>query len=164
MKNGIINKPYKSHWIGSLYVFLTVLIAIIYLFIYLFADGLYRTSYFLQAVLNGTMLFVFLLILTTTISFYTTKYRIKNGILTSWSPFVSIKIKLKEIKSVEKIMFPFNIKVGASFFCGFFYVPNLGWVRTIITNLRDAILITTRDGRYHMITPSNPKRFMRLLR
>jgi len=75
-----------------------------------------------------------------------------------------IKLKLKDIKKVEKIIFPFNIKVGASFYCGIFYVPNLGWIRTIITNLRDTVLITTKDGKYYMITPSKPERFMKTLK
>jgi hypothetical protein len=43
-------------------------------------------------------------------------------------------------------------------------VPNLGWVGSIITNLRDAILITTKKGKYYMITPSNPEKFMKMLK
>jgi len=160
----IINKPYKSKWIGGLYIIITILIALLYLTIYLLAEGLYRTSCSFQALINGTMLFVFSLILITTIGFYTTKYRIKDNVLTSWSPFVLIKIKLKDIKNIEKVMFPFNVRVGASFYCGFFYVPNLGWVRSIITNLRDNILITTRNGKHFMITPSRPERFMKMLK
>ena len=109
------------------------------------------------------MIFVFLMILTITIGFYSTKYKIENSVLTSWSPFMIIKLKLKDVKKVEKIMVPLHFKVGTSFYCGFFYAPNLGWIRSIITNLRDAVLITTKDGKYFMITPSNPKRFMKLL-
>jgi hypothetical protein len=163
MKKEIINKPYKSRWIGGMYISFTIFIVLIYLFIYLFAEGLYRTSYFLQIVLNSTMVFVFSFMLIITVSLYTTKYKIKDGVLTSWSPFVLIKLKLKDIKKVEKIMVPLHFKVGTSFYCGFFYAPNLGWIRSIITNLRDAVLITTKDGRYYMITPSNPKRFMKIL-
>jgi len=163
MKKEIINKPYKSRWIGRMYISLTIFIVLIYIIIYLFAEGLYRTSYFLQAVLNSAMVFVFSFMLIITVGLYTTKYKIKNGILTSWSPFMVIKLKLKDVKKVEKIMVPLHFKVGASFYCGIFYVPNLGWIRSIITNLRDAILITTKDGKYYMITPSNPKRFMKLL-
>lgn len=164
MKKEIINKPYKSRWIGGLYISLTILITLIYLSIYLFADGAYRTSYFLQIVVNSVMVFVFSLMLIIVISFYTTKYKISDGILTSWSPFVRIKLKLKDVKKIEKIMFPFHIRVGASFYCGLFYVPNVGWVRSIITNLRDVILITTKDGKYFMITPSNPEKFMKMLK
>jgi len=162
-KKWIINKPYKSHWIGRLYICLTILIALLYIIIYFLAE-LYRASYFVQAVFSSIIIGVFSLILITTVSFYITKYRIKDGVLTSWSPFMLIKLKLKDIKKVEKIIFPFNIKVGASFYCGIFYVPNLGWIRTIITNLRDTVLITTKDGKYYMITPSKPERFMKTLK
>jgi len=164
MKKEIINKPYKSPWIGGLYISLTILITLIYLIIYLFADGAYGTSYFLQMVVNSLMFFVFSLMLITVISFYTTKYTISDGSLSSWSPFMGIKIKLKDIKKIEKIIFPFHVKIGASFYCGMFYVPNVGWVRSIITNLRDVILINTKDGKYFMITPSNPERFMKMLK
>ena len=164
MKRKIVNKPYNSRWIGGLYISLTILITLIYLSIYLFADGTYRTSYFLQIVLNSVMGFVFSLMLIIVISFYTTKYKISDGLLTSWSPFIKIKLKLKDVKKIEKTMLPFHIRVGASFYCGFFYVPNLGWVRSIITNLRDVILITAKDGKYFMISPSNPERFMKMLK
>ena len=75
-----------------------------------------------------------------------------------------IKIKLKDIKSVEKILFPFGFRVGASFYCGIYYIPNLGWTRVIITNMRDTILIRTKDGRKYIISPKNPKRFMKTLK
>ncbi len=163
MRNEIINKPYKSHWIGGMYISMMIFIVLIYFIIYLFAD-LFQTSCFLKIIFNSIMCFIFLLILFTTVGFYTTKYKIKNGILYSWSPFITIKIKLKDIKNVEKIMVPLHFRVGASLYCGAFYVPNLGWVRTIITNLRDAILITTKKGKYYMITPSNPKKFIKLLK
>ena len=163
MRKQIINKPYKSKWIAGLYISFTIIVALLYLSIYLLAE-LYLAPYSAQVIISGVMLFVLLMLLTLVISFYNTKYKIKDGLLTSWSPFVAIKIRLKDIKNIEKIMYPFNFKVGASFYSGFFYVPNLGWVRSIITNLRDTVLITTRDGKYFMITPSNPKRFMKMLK
>ncbi len=162
MRKQIINKPYKSKWIGGLYIVFTIIIALFYLWLYLVAE-LYLATSSAQVVINGVMLFVILMLLTLTISFYNIKYKIKDGLLTSWSPFVFIKIRLKDIKNVEKIFYPFNFRVGASFYSGFFYVPNLGWVRSIITNLKDTVLITTKDGKHFMITPSNPKRFMKML-
>ncbi len=163
MGKEIVNRPYKSHWIGGMYASMTIFIALLYIIIYLFA-GINQLSCFLKGIFNSIMVFVFLLILITTISFYSTKYKIKDGVLYSWSPFIVIKLKLKDIKKVEKVMVPLHFRVGASLYCGVFYVPNLGWVRSIITNLRDAILITTKKGKYYMITPSNPKKFMKMLK
>ena len=161
MKKDIVNKPYKSRWIGGFYAIMTIFIAVLYLIIYLLAIN---EAYLSKVILGSIMMLVFLLLLVITIGFFTTKYRIRDGMLYSWSPFVSINIKLKDIKTVEKILVPIYIRIGASFYSGFFYVPSLGWVRSIITNLRDAILITTKNGRYYMITPSNPKKFMKLLK
>jgi hypothetical protein len=110
------------------------------------------------------MFFVFTLIAIITIGFYFTKYTIKDGVLISYSPFMIIKIRLKDIRKVEKVMVPLHFRVGASFYSGVFYVPNFGWVRSIITNLRDAIIINTKDGKHYMITPSNPKKFMKKLK
>lgn len=163
MKREIVNKPYISHWIGGMYVFMTILIALLYVTIFLFSE-LYQTSFYIKAIFSGVMCFVFLLILIITIGFYTTKYKIKEGILYSWSPFMVIKLKLKDIKKVEKTIVPLHFRVGSSLYCGFFYVPNLGWVRSIITNLRDALIITTKENKYYMITPSNPEKFMKLLK
>lgn len=153
-----INKPYKSRWIGGMYIIITALITIFYLF-------LYYTKYDAsQTVIGFFMLLVVSLFLTLTIEFYRTIYRIENGFLISKSAFMTINLKLKDIKKVEKIIMPFHFRVGASFYSGIFYVPNLGWVKSIITNLRDAILITTKDEKYYMITPLNPNKFMKLLK
>jgi hypothetical protein len=73
-------------------------------------------------------------------------------------------LKLKDIKKVEKTMVPMHFRFGASLYSGYFYVPSLGWVGSIITNLRDAIIITTKNGKYYMITPLNPEKFMKLLK
>jgi len=125
MKRKIVNKPYKSRWIGGLYIFLTILITLIYLIIYLFADGAYGTSYFLQVVLNSVMVFVFSLMLIIVISFYTTKYKISDGLLTSWSPFVKIKLKLKDVKKIEKTIFLFTLGLVQVFIVDFFMFPML---------------------------------------
>ncbi len=125
---------------------------------------MYETSFFAIIFFNFIMVFVLLLILTVTIGLYRTRYTIKDGLLYSWSLFMTIKLKLEDIKKVEKTMVPMHFRVGASLYSGYFYVPSLGWVGSIITNLRDAILITTKKGKYYMITPSNPEKFMKLLK
>lgn len=162
MKKDIINRPLKSSWIGGLYTIALIFVATLYLAISLIDSG--QEPLILTASINVTMILALLLMLVTTVGFYTTRYTIRDGILYSWSPFMTIRIRLSDIKSVEKIMVPFHIRVGASLYSGFFYVPDLGWVMSIITNLRDAILITTKNGKYYMITPSNPKTFMRMLK
>ncbi|MBN2202872.1 MAG: hypothetical protein JW700_01660 [Candidatus Aenigmarchaeota archaeon] len=160
MAKEIVNIPKKSTWIGRMFLTITLAVATVFASVsYLVAAESAAEFYFITTVMIGVMS----MMLITTIGFYLTKYMIKNNVLTSWSPFVYIKINLKDVKSVEKVLFPFGFRVGASLYSGFYYVPNLGWARVVITNLKDIILIKTKDGRKYMISPKNPKRFMKLL-
>jgi hypothetical protein len=158
MAKEVINKPLVSNWIGGMYISILIFVALLYLIVYL------EATIFLKSVFNAIMILILLIILITTMGFYNTKYRIKDGFLYSWSPFMIIKVNIKDIKKVEKTTVPMHFRVGASLYSGSFYVPNLGWVNSIITNLKDAILITTKKGKYYMITPSNPEKFMKLLK
>jgi len=36
-------------------------------------------------------------------------------------------------------------------------------VRSIITNLRDAVMVTARGGKRYLITPSEPEKFVKKL-
>ena len=157
----VVNIPYKSKWIGRMFIILTVFTALVFFLVYYYVGLESQEGQFFVTIV---MLAVLSMILIVTGSFYNTKYKVKGDILTSWSPFMFIKIKLKDIKSVEKILFPFGFRVGASFYCGIYYIPNLGWTRVIITNMRDTILIRTKDGRKYIISPKNPKRFMKTLK
>jgi hypothetical protein len=162
MAKEIVNRPFISRWIGGMYLAILVFIAFLYLIVY--AYTMFGVPFFALVFFNLIMVFVLLMILTVTIGIYSTKYTIKDGLLYSWSPFIAIKLKLKDIKKVEKTMVPMHFRFGASLYSGYFYVPSLGWVGSIITNLRDAIIITTKNGKYYMITPLNPEKFMKLLK
>jgi hypothetical protein len=69
------------------------------------------------------------------------------------------RIPLNKIKSVEKTLIPFGIKLfGASFHGGFYQIPGLGRAYLSITNFDDGLLIKTDDGNY-IITPQEPNNF-----
>lgn len=99
-----------------------------------------------------------------TFSFYRTKYQIRGGEFFSWSPFAVIRFKLSDVRKVERMIVPVHVRVGASFYSGIFYIPSVGWTKSIITNLSDGLLIWTRGGKTYLITPSNPDRFARALK
>ena len=162
MAKNVINKPRISKWIGGMYTILTIFILILYITITFVSDIRFSPVYS-QILFFGIMIFVLVLLAFITCSFYKTKYVLQKGVLYSWSPFAIIKIKLKDIKKVERTMIPFHIRVGASLYSGRFYIPSLGWTRAIITNLSDGVLITTKDKKHYLITPSNPDRFIKLL-
>jgi hypothetical protein len=158
-----INKPRISRWIGGMYGVLAIFIAILYAVITLETNV--RTSPLgLRIFFFGVMFFVLFILGLTAISFYRTEYVISDGILYSWSPFVVIRLKLDNIEKIERTIVPIHIRVGASLYSGRFYVPSLGWTKSIITNLTDGVLITTKDNKHYLITPSNPDEFVKLLR
>ncbi len=163
MPKKIVNKPYISKWIGGMYITLSILVISVFLGISLFTL-IYSSSMPSQVITIAVMSFTTILLIATTLSLYRTKYVVKDGILTSWSPFAIIRLKLKDIKKVERTLTPFYFRVGASFYSGRFYIPSLGWTRTIITNLRDGLIITAKGGRHYLITPSHPERFMKVLK
>ena len=163
MSKNVINKPRISNWIGGLYTIITIFIAIIYLVITFLSD-IRSEDIYSQLFLFGVMIFVLSLMSLMIKSLYKTKYTLKDGVLYSWSPFAIINLKLKDIEKVERTLIPFHIRVGASFYSGRFYIPSLGWARAIITNLSDGVLITTKDKKHYLITPSNPDKFVKLLK
>lgn len=158
----IKNKPRISRWIGRFYILLTILIAVLYTTIALQTN----IPRFLYAGIFFTMLMVAILLLIGVIAygFYKTKYVIRNGFLYSWSPFAIINLKLNNITKIEQTRVPFYFKgMGASFYSGIFYIPSLGWAKVIITNFADGVLITDKNGKHYLITPSNPDAFAKSL-
>lgn len=106
-----------------------------------------------------------LLVCTAPISLYRTRYVVKNGRLSSKSIFAFINISTKEIARIEQTRIPFMLRgFGASLHSGWFYIPTVGWTRVIMTNLTDGVLIKTKDGKNYLITPSDPRNFVRSLK
>jgi hypothetical protein len=159
----MINKPRMTKWIGGMYKTLTIFIAIVFIAI-AFGTNIISSTLNFQILFFGLMAFALLLLGLTTYSLYRTKYVLQSGVLHSWSPFAVINLKLRDIKKVERTMIPVHIRVGASLYSGRFYIPNLGWTKAIITNLSDGVLITTKDNKRYLITPSDPDKFVKLLK
>jgi hypothetical protein len=157
-----VNKPEISRWIGGMYIGITIFVLALFFSLcglfYLYPPELIVKVVALVAMFVATMFVVWI-----TASLYDTEYTIEQGVLRSRSPFTKIEVRLKDIEKAERLLVPVHFRVGASLYCGWFYVPNVGWVRSIITNLRDAVMITARGGRRYLITPSQPEKFVRRL-
>ena len=157
-----VNKPHISRWIGGMYVGATIFVLVVFF-------GLCGLFYFyppalaVKIVTLATMFLIAMLIVWITASLHDTEYTIEQGVLRSRSPFTKIELRLKDIEKAERLLVPVHFRVGASLYCGWFYVPNVGWVRSIITNLRDAVMITAKDKRRYLVTPSEPEKFIRKL-
>jgi len=157
----VVNVPRKK-WVGRGWIMLTVIMAAVFVFVFTTASP--EMSYTEQSAFVFLAVLVIALLAFTTFAYYRTKYVIKNGTLHAWSPFMAINLPLKEIKKVERTRVPYHLRVGASDYCGIFYIPGVGWTRTIMTNVTDGILIYAKDGKKYLITPSNPDKFARLLK
>jgi hypothetical protein len=155
-------KPHISRWIGGMYVGVTILVLSAFF-------GLCGHFYFnppeltVRATVLVPLFLASMFLVWITTSLFETKYTIELGVLRARSPFMRMEVRLKDVVKAERVMVPVHFRVGASMYCGWFYVPNVGWVRSIITNLRDAVMMTTKDGKRYMITPSEPERFIRKL-
>ena len=152
----IINKPRISKWIGRMYVILSLFILALFSFIALVAD---MPVLFLSI---GVVVFVPLAAIA--YCFYRTRYVLSGGHLHSWSPFMTIDLKLSDIRKIERTRVPMHLRAGAGGYCGKFYIAGTGWTRAIISNFVDGVLITDKNGRHYLITPSNPDNFVKLLK
>ena len=159
---GYVNKPHMSRWIGGMYVAVTIFMLVVFfgLCALFYVDQVELT---VRVAVLGIFCILALFMAWITLSFYDTEYTIEQGVLRSRSPFTKIELRLKDIEKAERLLVPVHFRVGSSLYCGWFYVPNVGWVRSIITNLRDAVMITTTDNRRYLVTPSEPERFIRKL-
>ncbi|MFH0830419.1 MAG: PH domain-containing protein [Candidatus Aenigmatarchaeota archaeon] len=157
----IVNVPHRK-WVGIGYIVITIMFSVLFTsMIYMVSsklDGGEMTPFY---VLYAFIITMFVLII---IAYYRTKYTIKDGMLSSWSPFMAIRLPLKNILKVERTVIPIHMRVGASLYSGLFYIPNVGWTRAIMTNLHDGLLIRAKGGRKYLITPSNPEKFAKLLK
>jgi len=155
-------KPHISRWIGGMYVGVTIFMLSAFFglcgYFYLNPPELNVRIATLAPLFLASMFVVWI-----TGSLFETRYTIEQGVLRARSPFARIEVRIKDIAKAERVMVPMHFRVGASLYCGRFYVPNVGWVRSIITNLRDAVMITAKNGKRYLITPSEPDRFIRKL-
>jgi hypothetical protein len=70
------------------------------------------------------------------------------------------RVPLKTIKSVQRTLIPFGLRLfGASFYGGYYYFPSVGRVFMIMTNFKDGVLIKAERENY-VITPKDPDNFI----
>ena len=160
----MINKPNVSGAIALSYKVLAVFVVAVAVFFFLAAVFTpMGTIGIVATIVSALVGMIVLLILT---SLYRTRY-----ILTDEELIIETTkliggdrtIPLETVKSIERTLIPFGIKLfGASFHGGHYYVPRIGRAFLTITNFKDGLLIKTRNGNY-LITPSNPLGFKEVM-
>jgi Bacterial PH domain len=153
-------RPRISRWIGGGYALLTSVLAIIYASILLLRE--ISVSGYAFIILTVAMGLAIIMLGATTYGFFRTVYTIKNGRLHARSPFATVDLDINDIIKVERTRIPIYFKgFGASLYSGIFFIPGFGWTKVIITNLNDGMLITTKEEKRYLITPSDPGGFLR---
>jgi hypothetical protein len=157
----IINKPEVSRTIALAYEILVIFIAAVTVF-FLYAaffTPLGIIGGIIASIVSASVAVVMLLIYA---SLYRTRYLLTNeGLIIKTTKLIGgdKTIPLKNVKSIEKTMIPFGIRLlGASFHGGYYHIPSLGGAFLSITNFKDGLLIKTVNGNY-LITPSKPLDF-----
>ena len=156
----VVNKPAVSRSIALMYEVLVFFIAAVTVF---FSYAAFFTPMGIAGVVASIVsAFVGLVILLILASLYRTRYILTNEeliIRTTKLIGGDKTVPLKTVKSVEKTLIPFGIRLfGASFHGGYYHVPGMGRAFLSITNFKDGLLIKTDHGTY-LITPSDPLDF-----
>jgi len=156
----VTNKPVVSRAIAWSYGCMVSLIAV--LIVFFGYAGFFTPMKALGIAASIVLAVVEVIMLLILDSLYQTKYVLTNDellIKTTKLTGGNKGIPLKAIKSIEETLIPFGIKLfGASFHGGYYQVPGLGRAFLAITNLKDGLLIKTRQGNY-IITPKDPLDF-----
>ena len=159
-----VNRPDVSRPVAWLY---GIVLVFILLLVLLFSYAAFFTPLGVGGMIASLVLaFVGTVILLILLSLYRTRYILTERdliIKTSMLIGGGKTIALSDVKTVEKVMIPFGIRLfGASFHGGYYYVPNLGKAFLSITNFKDGLLIKT-DEKNYIITPSDPTEFKALM-
>jgi len=155
---GITNEPEVSKSTALVYGILFAFIVAIAVF-FLCAAFFTFMGFVVGIVASAASTLVSLIMLLILASLYRTRYILTDEELIIRTTVLiggSKIIPLGTVRSVEKVLMPFGIKLfGASLHGGYYHIPGFGRAFLTITNFKDGLLIKT-DRRNFVITPSNP--------
>lgn len=160
----VVNKPDVSRAIALTYGALVVFIAAVTVFF--FYAAFFTPMGFVGVVASIVSAFVGVVMLLILASLYRTRYILtKEEFIIRTTKLIGgdKTVPLKTVKSVEKTLIPFGLKLfGASFHGGYYHIPSMGRAFLSITNFRDGLLIKTGRENY-LTTPSNPLGFKEII-
>jgi len=156
----VVNKPEVSRLVAWPYIGLALFMAaLIMLFIY---AGFFTPMGSLGILAAAVVVAVEAVMLIIVAAIYRTRYILTDEELVIKATRLiggQKRIPLRTIRSVERTVIPFGLKLfGASFHGGYYYIPGLGRAFMTITNFNDGVLLKTEQGNY-IITPKNPESF-----
>jgi hypothetical protein len=155
-----VNKPEVSGPLAWFYIATAVLLAALGALI----TYLYVQTQKVGAIVGlAVVVAVEIIIISIVVSMYRTEYTLtQRELIMRASVFIggTKRVSLETIKSAERTLIPFGIRLfGATGYGGYYYFPNIGKTFVVITNFRDGVLIKTKQGNF-LITPKNPDDFI----
>jgi len=160
-----VNKPEISGSLTSLYTAIATLIPALGVVVAYYSSLRTPTTTGMTAIVVLVVVvgFVEIIMLWILASIYRTRYILTENELILKAPRLiggRQRIPLETINSVERTLIPFGFRLfGASFYGGYYYIPNVGKTFMVITNFKDGVLVKTKHGNY-VITPINPEKFI----
>lgn len=161
MMQGRVFKPRLSRWITGMYWVILVFLGILLIGIPMAADlGFLGNLAFISLFSVIILVIIFVMFRAYRMRFTVTGSKvIVNGV------FRKSIIDISDIKSVQKTPIPFGFRLfGASFLGGWYFLPGIGKAWVAMGNFKDGVLITTKQNRYYVITPSRPLEFIKTVK
>ena len=149
--------PRLSRWIVGMYW--SIFVFLIFMLVavpFLLEISPWEKILFLVVFLAVLVIFIFIMV-----KAYRMRFTIeKNRIIVS-GVFTENRIKISDIKSIDKVPIPAGIRLfGASFLGGLYYLPGIGRAWVSMGNFQDGVLISTKKGKHYVITPQEPLKFI----
>jgi len=153
--------PRLSKWIAGMYWSIFAFLIFMLVAIPLFTEmSSWEKVLFLVVFLAVLVMFIFIMV-----KAYRMRFTIeKNRIIVS-GVFNENRLKIPDIKSIDKVPIPTGIRLfGASFLGGLYYLPGIGRAWVSMGNFEDGVLISTKKGKHYVITPQEPLKFIQTVK
>ncbi len=153
--------PRLSKWIAGMYwSILAFLIFMLVAVSFLAEMSFWEEVLFLVVFLAVLVMFIFIMV-----KAYRMRLTIEKNQIIVNGVFKENRIKISDIKSIDKVPIPAGIRLfGASFLGGLYYLPGIGKAWVTMGNFQDGVLISTQKDRHYVITPQEPLKFIQTVK
>ena len=153
--------PRLSKWIAVMYwSILAFLIFMLVAMSFLAEMSFWEEVLFLVVFLAVLVMFIFIMV-----KAYRMRFTIEKNRIIVRGVFKKNRIKISDIKSIDKVPIPAGVRLfGASFLGGWYYLPGIGKAWVTMGNFQDGVLISTKKDKHYVITPQEPLKFIQTVK
>ncbi len=153
--------PRLSKWIAGMYWSILAFLVFMLVVIPLLTEmSSWEKVLFLVVFLAVLGIFIFIMV-----KAYRMRFTIGEKQIIVGGIFKENRIKISDIKSIDKVPIPAGIRLfGASFLGGLYYLPGIGKAWVTMGNFQDGVLISTKKDKHYVITPQEPLKFIQTVK